>query len=147
VAVPLSYQGKVKNDMKTTHILALIAIAAGLAVIITTYNSDSTTYGNFSSTAASAETVKLIGQLVKEKPIEYNPEKDPNYLAFYLRDDQGEVRKVVLRASKPQDFERSEQVVLTGKMQGEIFMADDMQLKCPSKYKDEETYIRGQAQS
>ncbi len=133
--------------MKTTHILALIAIAAGLAVIITTYNSDITTYGNFSTTAGSIETVKLIGQLVKEKPIEYNPEKDPNYLAFYLRDDQGEVRKVILRASKPQDFERSEQVVLTGKMQGDIFLADDMQLKCPSKYKDEETYIRGQSQS
>jgi cytochrome c-type biogenesis protein CcmE len=132
--------------MKTTHILALIAIAAGLAVIITTYNSDITTYGNFSSSSAQQETVKLIGQLVKEKPIEYNPEKDPNYLAFYLRDDLGQVSKVVLRASKPQDFERSEQVVLTGKMLGDTFMADDMQLKCPSKYKDEETYIRSSAQ-
>jgi cytochrome c-type biogenesis protein CcmE len=133
--------------MKTSHILALIAIAASLAVIITTYNSDITSYGNFSNTAQTQQTIKLIGQLVKEKPIEYNPEKDPNYLTFYLRDDQGEVRKVVLKATKPQDFERSEQVVLTGKMNGDIFLAEDMQLKCPSKYKDEETYIRGQAQS
>jgi cytochrome c-type biogenesis protein CcmE len=129
--------------MKTTHLIALILIAASLAVIITTFNSDITTYGNFAN--SNGETMKLVGQLVKEKPIEYNPEKDPNYLSFYLRDDQGAVRKVVLRATKPQDFERSEQVVLTGKMQNETFQADDMQLKCPSKYKDEETYVRAQS--
>jgi cytochrome c-type biogenesis protein CcmE len=133
--------------MKPSHLIALLAIAASLAVIITTYNSDITTYGNFSQSAAQGQTVKLVGQLVKERAIEYNPEKNANHLAFYLRDDQGEVRKVVLRATKPQDFERSEQVVLTGKMNGEVFLADDMQLKCPSKYKDEETYVRGDKQS
>ena len=131
--------------MKISHIIALIAIAASVAVMITTYNSDITTYGNFSN-SATEQTGKLVGQLVKEQPIEYNPEKDPNYLSFYLRDDQGEVRKVVLLAAMPQDFERSEQVVLTGKMKGETFIADDMQLKCPSKYKDEETYVRSKDQ-
>lgn len=131
--------------MKISHIIALIAIAASVAVMITTYNSDITTYGNFSN-SATEQTVKLVGQLVKEQPIEYNPEKDPNYLSFYLRDDQGEVRKVVLLAAMPQDFERSEQVVLTGKMKGDTFIADDMQLKCPSKYKDEETYVRSKDQ-
>jgi cytochrome c-type biogenesis protein CcmE len=45
-------------------------------------------------------------------------------------------------AEKPQDFERSEQIVLTGKMRGEDFVASDMLMKCPSKYKDEETFVK-----
>jgi cytochrome c-type biogenesis protein CcmE len=49
-----------------------------------------------------------------------------------------------LRATKPQDFERSEQIVLTGSMNGDTFEASDMLLKCPSKYKDQEIYIRSE---
>lgn len=55
----------------------------------------------------NGDRVKLIGQLVKDRPVEYNPEKDPNYLAFYLKDEAGEVRQVVLHAAKPQDFSNS----------------------------------------
>jgi cytochrome c-type biogenesis protein CcmE len=52
------------------------------------------------------------------------------------------VRRVVLRASKPQDFERSENIVLTGQMTGETFEASDMLLKCPSKYEEQEIYVK-----
>jgi cytochrome c-type biogenesis protein CcmE len=105
---------------------------------------DVTTYANFAQASQNGDRVKLVGQLVKERPVEYNPEKDPNYLAFYLKDDAGEVRRVVLRAGKPQDFERSEQIVLTGQMQDDTFEAADMLLKCPSKYKDQEVYVRSE---
>lgn len=44
--------------------------------------------------------------------------------------------------AKPQDFERSEQVVLTGKMDGDEFVATEILMKCPSKYKDEEIYLK-----
>jgi cytochrome c-type biogenesis protein CcmE len=46
--------------------------------------------------------------------------------------------------SKPQDFERSEQIVLTGKMKGDEFVATDILMKCPSKYKDEEIYLKSE---
>lgn len=130
--------------MKKTHILAILIVAAAVGILISA-SSDVTTYANFSQASKSGEKVKLIGQLVKDQPVEYNPEKDPNFLAFQLRDEKGEVRRVVLRASKPQDFERSEQIVLTGAMKGETFEASDMLLKCPSKYKDQETYIRAES--
>ena len=51
---------------------------------------------------------------------------------------------MVLKAAKPQDFEKSEQIVVTGKMAGDEFMASDVLLKCPSKYKDEEVYIKSE---
>lgn len=127
--------------MKKTHILAIIVVAVGIGILISA-SRDVTTYANFAQATQSGDRVKLVGQLVKDRPVEYNPEKDPNYLAFYVQDDAGEIRQVVLHASKPQDFERSEQIVLTGEMKGEVFAASDMLLKCPSKYQDQEVYVR-----
>jgi cytochrome c-type biogenesis protein CcmE len=129
--------------MKKSHILAILVVAVAVGILISA-SKDVTTYANFEQAAENGDRVKLVGQLVKDKPVEYNPEKDPNYLSFYLRDDAGDVRKVVLLAGKPQDFERSEQVVLTGQMEGDHFAASDMLLKCPSKYQDQEVYIRAE---
>ncbi|MBP6825651.1 MAG: cytochrome c maturation protein CcmE [Saprospiraceae bacterium] len=129
--------------MKKSHILAIAIVAIAIAILISA-SKDVTNYSDFTKAAKSADKVKIIGQLVKDKPVEYNPDKDPNYLGFYLKDEAGEVRKVVLRATKPQDFERSESIVLTGQMEGENFEASDMLLKCPSKYKDQEIYVRSE---
>lgn len=129
--------------MKKSHIIAIIVVAAAIGILISA-SSDVTTYANFAQAAQSGDKVKLVGQLVKDRLVDYNPEKDPNYLTFWLKDDAGQIRKVVLRAGKPQDFERSEQVVLTGQMAGDDFEASDMLLKCPSKYKDQEIYVRSE---
>jgi len=117
----------------------MIAAAIG---ILTTAAEDMSTYATFREAAQKGERVKIAGQLAKDKEMYYKPEKDPNYFSFYLRDSKGEERKVVLLAAKPQDFELSEQLVLTGQMQGNEFVATDMLMKCPSKYKDEEIYIK-----
>jgi len=53
-----------------------------------------------------------------------------------MTDKEGKECKVVLNQSKPQDFERSEEIVLKGKAVGEEFHATDMLMKCPSKYND-----------
>lgn len=127
--------------MKKSHIIAIIVVAIGIAILISA-SRDVTTYANFAQARQSGDRVKLVGQLAKDRPVEYNPEKDPTYLSFYVQDDAGEVRQIVLHAGKPQDFERSEQSVLTGEMKGDVFEASDMLLKCPSKYKDQEVYVR-----
>ena len=128
--------------MKRVHLFGIGIIAIAIMVIITSMRKDLTTYTSFEEARSSGDKVKLVGQLVKEQGVEYNPEKDPNYMSFFLKDEKGEVRQIVLRASKPQDFERSEQIVLTGEMNGEVFNASDMLLKCPSKYNEQDTYIQ-----
>ncbi len=127
--------------MKKSYILAIIVIAAAIGFLISA-SKDVTTYANFAQASKSGDRVKLVGQLVKDRPVEYDPEKNPDFLSFWLRDEAGEVRLVELHASKPQDFERSESIVLTGEMKGENFAASEMLLKCPSKYKDQEIYVR-----
>ena len=104
-----------------------------------------TRYTSFAQASASGDEVKIVGTLAKEKDMIYNPEKDPNLFSFYVTDKKGESKKVILKAAKPQDFELSEQIVVTGKMVGDEFIAKDVLLKCPSKYKDEEIYIKSES--
>jgi len=127
--------------MKKIHIIAIVMIAVAIGLLINAAD-DMSTYATFDQAINTGQRVKIAGQLAKDKEIYYNPEKDPNYFSFFIRDAEGEERKVVLLAAKPQDFERSEQIVLTGQMKGDEFVATDMLMKCPSKYKDEEVYIK-----
>ena len=127
--------------MKKIYIIAIVMIAAAI-VLLTTAAEAMSTYANFKDATKSGDRVKIAGQLSKDKEMYYNPQEDPNYFSFYIRDTKGEERKVVLLSEKPQDFELSEQIVLTGQMKGDEFVATDMLMKCPSKYKDEEVYIK-----
>lgn len=131
--------------MQKIHIIGLIMIAIAVGVLISMM-SDVTEYSNFEQAAASGARVKAVGKLSKDKPMEYNPQKDPNYFSFFMKDDKGVEKKVILQKSKPQDFEMSEQIVVTGKMKGNDFVADEILLKCPSKYKDEEIYLKKEQQ-
>ncbi len=127
--------------MKKIHIIGITMIVVAV-VLLTNAAGDMSTYASFQEAENSQQRVKIAGELAKDKAMEYRPEVDPNYFSFYIKDMNGEERKVVLLAAKPQDFELSEQIVLTGQMEGEIFVATDMLMKCPSKYKDEEIYIK-----
>jgi cytochrome c-type biogenesis protein CcmE len=127
--------------MKKTHIIALVFIAVSIAVIIS-MTGDYSRYETFTSAAASpAKDFHIVGELVADEEMHYNPEEDPNYFSFYLKDKAGAQRKVVFNGAKPQDFERSEQIVLTGGMDGEVFMASKILMKCPSKYVDDELEV------
>jgi cytochrome c-type biogenesis protein CcmE len=130
--------------MKKTFIIPLIMIVAAI-VIITSATKDVSTYGDFSTATESGDRLKIVGKLAKDKPMVYDAENTPNEFQFYLVDDKGAQRKVLLKKPKPQDFERSEQIVLTGKMSGDAFVADEILMKCPSKYKNEEISIKSES--
>lgn len=130
--------------MKKSYILALLFVVVSIFLLINA-SSDMTSYTSFAQASASGDEVKIVGTLAKEKDMIYNPEKDPNLFSFYVTDKKGESKKVILKAAKPQDFELSEQIVVTGKMVGDEFIAKDVLLKCPSKYKDEEIYIKSES--
>lgn len=130
--------------MKATNIIGILVIAASIFVLVSAAG-DMSTYASFADAiAAPNQDLKIAGILSKDKPMTYNPQEDPNYFSFYIKDDAGIEKEVVFKGAKPQDFDRSEQIVLTGKMteNGEQFIASDMLMKCPSKYKDEEIQVK-----
>jgi cytochrome c-type biogenesis protein CcmE len=126
--------------MKKSSIAGILIIALAIGIIISTY-ADSSTYGSFNDAKESTSELHVVGQLNKEKELFYDPKQDANYFAFYMRDTEGRESKVVFNGSKPQDFERSEQIVLTGKMVGNEFHASKILMKCPSKYTADEVEI------
>lgn len=132
--------------MKKTYIIAILLIGAAIALLMSS-SEDLSTYSTFSDAVKTGQKVKVVGTLAKDKAMMYDPAKDPNYFSFYVVDGNGDEKKVVLLSEKPQDFELSEQIVITGKMKGEEFIASDLLMKCPSKYKDEEIYIKSQKES
>ena len=129
--------------MKKVYIIAGIMIALAISLFVVAQD-DLSTYSNISEAIATGDRVKIAGQLAKDMEMLYDPIQDPNLFTFYIRDNEGTTQKVVLLQPKPQDFELSEQVVLTGRMQEDAFEATDVLMKCPSKYKDEEIYLKEQ---
>jgi cytochrome c-type biogenesis protein CcmE len=82
----------------------------------------------------------VVGTLDRCADIIYEPEVNPNLTGFTMIDNKGEKRTVWLNKSKPQDFERSESLVIIGKAEGDEFHAGNMLMKCPSKYKEEQKF-------
>jgi cytochrome c-type biogenesis protein CcmE len=122
--------------MKKTHILGIIVIAVAIGVILSMVT-DAATYADFQTAEkAVGEQFQVVGELNKNKQIAYAPKDNANQFSFYMIDQKGTEKKVVFNGAKPQDFERSEQVVITGSFKGENFHADKILMKCPSKYQD-----------
>ena len=121
--------------MKTIHIIIILVLVAAIATVITTLT-DSSTYSDFKEASAKpGKELHIIGKLNKQKPIEYDALKNANQFSFFMIDDKGVEKKVIYNKTKPQDFEKSEKVVVIGAMKNDQFEATSLLLKCPSKYK------------
>jgi len=124
--------------MKKTHIFILVFVVAAIGVILSLF-ANTSTYTDFSAAVDNpGKEFHVIGKLVKEKPIVYDTKVDANKFTFYMTDQKGVERLVTYNGAKPQDFEKSEQVVVIGKIENDAFLASSLLLKCPSKYNDEQ---------
>ncbi|RIV24851.1 cytochrome c maturation protein CcmE [Fibrisoma montanum] len=131
--------------MKLSHIFGIIVIAIAIAIIVSTAG-DASSYVTFNQAAQMAkegndDMIHVVGKLKKNatgqiEGLFYQPQIDPNHFEFTLVDNDNRVQKVVYNAPKPQDFDRSEQVVVIGSMRGDHFQCNKILLKCPSKYQD-----------
>jgi len=125
--------------MKKSHIAALILIGIAIAVLISSMV-DVTAYETIASAKQKqGKTVTVIAKLDKST-VQYNPAINPNYLTFEATDTLGERMKVAYYYEKPYDMEKSERIVLKGKMENGVFQIHDQKgilIKCPSKYKDD----------
>ena len=126
--------------MKKSHIVLLILIAAGIAIISATFL-DFSTYETFTSAAQKTEPAHVMGVLEKSRPMVYDPLRDPNHCSFFVKDKQGTVKEVIFNGAKPTDIEKSEQIVMSGRMVGDKFHCSSIQMKCPSKYKKESVAV------
>ena len=124
--------------MKKIHLVLLIFIAASIGVLIS-YTNTASTYDTITTAMQKpGKFVHLMAKLDKSVPLEYDAIKNPNYLRFRAIDSLGVTVPVVYHSAKPDNLEMSERIVLKGKYQNGTFECEEIQTKCPSKYKEAE---------
>ena len=135
--------------MKKIHVIGLAVIAIGVAIIISTAG-DASSYVTFSqakemATEGEAKKIHVVGELTKDiagNVVGVHPAPDKTSFYFSLVDENGVEQKIYHNAPEPQDFRRSEKVVIIGSYHNDMFVADKILLKCPSKY--EETPVQAE---
>lgn len=134
--------------MKKSHIIGIVVIAIAVFVIISTAG-DASTYVTFDEAKAlfesgSGEKVHVVGQLVKDgsgEIVGVEPSKDKLTVTFLMVDNNQETNKVFYNKPMPPDLKQSEQVVVIGSYKNDIFFANQILLKCPSKYEEESLQV------
>ena len=116
-------------NMKIVLAVALLAVAA--AVGVSSFKRTMTPYIGFREARTASGLVQVNGKLA-DKDYVLKPEEQ--FLRFKLRDEQGEVMPVEYRGVIPGNFDQAVSVVAIGKFQGDHFEAQQLLVKCPSKY-------------
>ncbi|HAC24549.1 MAG TPA: cytochrome C biogenesis protein, partial [Cytophagales bacterium] len=90
--------------------------------------------------AGNKASIHVVGELKKDEHGRVTGlEETPDHVSctFILVDDQQKEQKVFYNQPIPPDMTKSEKVVVIGKYQNDLFIADKILLKCPSKYQEQ----------
>lgn len=125
--------------MKTINIGLLVGIAVfamlGLVFLATSGAiGGASQYMTFAQAKTAGEDVHVVGSWVRREEAHYDSEQD--VFDFYLQDTTQQVSAVRYHDPMPVNFSTAEKVVVQGKYEGEVFVADRIFMKCPSKYND-----------
>tara|TARA_B100000287_G_scaffold245189_1_gene230585 strand:+ start:3798 stop:4202 length:405 start_codon:yes stop_codon:yes gene_type:complete len=134
--------------MRNSTGISIVFISIIVIIIISTFG-DASTYVTFSK----AKDVYESGSLTKFHVVGKLNKDDKNNIAglqksddkmsftFEMIDEEGRKESVYFGEPMPPDFLLSEQVVVIGGYENNTFIADDILLKCPSKYTEENIKI------
>lgn len=133
--------------MKPLHIVLIVVIAAAIGIMITSAG-DASSYVTFDQALAMQEegrpaSVHVVGELkkgVSGDVVGIRAGDDRVSFSFVMVDENGKEQTVQYNEPMPTDFTRSEKVVVVGSYRGDIFLADKILLKCPSKYQEEQEF-------
>ncbi|MEB2779420.1 cytochrome c maturation protein CcmE [Algoriphagus sp. C2-6-M1] len=137
--------------MKKGHLIGLGIIAIAIVIIMTSIG-DASSYESFTTAKEMKQNgedkaIHVVGQLKKDASGEVtglNVREDKVSFTFILVDNEGVAQEVFYNEPVPADFTRSESVVVIGSYKNDdIFIADKILMKCPSKYQETEVQAAG----
>ncbi len=124
--------------MKNTHIILIVVVLIGICYFVSTQGSLSS-YQTIEMAKKNPDVfINIIARLDTTKPYIYEPEKNPNLFEFYIIDSLGAEAKVIYHNPKPTDIEKANRLVLKGTYKQDYFDCQEILIKCPSKYKDQQ---------
>lgn len=119
---------------KIKIIIGSVIIAVFIVVGFISFMGSKIEYANFKEAKEKMKTVEVRGVWQKDKETKYDAAT--NMFTFYMKDENNTEMKVMLNDAKPNNFETAGElmIVAKGKVKDDVFYADNVLTKCPSKY-------------
>ena len=120
-----------RRQRRIWYVVGGVLIVAFLAYGATSFKSNLTPYVSFQEAMSKAAKVQVAGALVEgsTKYVEATEE-----LSFGIEDEHGNTLPVLYEGIKPGNFEEATQIVAVGTYRDGAFYAEQLLVKCPSKY-------------
>ncbi|MBO6575381.1 MAG: cytochrome c maturation protein CcmE [Rhodothermales bacterium] len=119
--------------MKTKTIFGIVFLVGFTGLLLSSFGEQVGGYMDFEQAEAEGAKAHVVGMWVDDgEPFTYNP--STNVFSFTMADEKGNVRRVHYQNPKPANFEDAEKVVIEGYPDGDEFIAENILVKCPSKY-------------
>jgi cytochrome c-type biogenesis protein CcmE len=117
--------------MKLKYVIGIGIILIFIVFGALSFRKNLTPYVGFNEAKSSNSSVQIIGEVLPEET-KYDLENQK--FLFSLKDSKGEKMNIVFNGVKPANFEQATSIVVIGKYEGGLFLADQVLVKCPSKY-------------
>jgi cytochrome c-type biogenesis protein CcmE len=108
-----------------------VLVVAFLAYGTTSFKSNLTPYVSFEEASRTGKKVQVAGGLVENSTKYLDASEE---LRFAMLDEDGNTMTVHYNGVKPGNFEEAVQIVAVGSFSEGVFHAEQLLVKCPSKY-------------
>jgi cytochrome c-type biogenesis protein CcmE len=120
------------NKINVKIIIVGAIIVLGIMLGTVNFFNSNVEYGDFAMAMKTMKKLQVKGEWVKDRASSFDTEK--MQFTFFMRDDSGQIIKIILDGTKPNNFDLASSIVVKGKMNGDYFHATEVLTKCPSKY-------------
>ncbi|MFH2056770.1 MAG: cytochrome c maturation protein CcmE [bacterium] len=128
--------------MKIKLVLAAVIVIAVAVWAASTFTGSLTSYVSFTEAQQRGTRVQVMGAIDHDQVV-YNAEAQ--VLTFPITDEEGLTMQVEYSGIMPGNFDQASHVVAIGAYGDEKFAADQLLVKCPSKYLGETEMKEGEA--
>lgn len=120
--------------MKPKYIVGIVIVLVFIAFAAINLSKSLTPYVSLTEAKKSKKVVQVKGQRVVGSE---NFDMEKKIFSFKMTDDKGEQFEVVYHGVKPANLEQAEEIVVIGRYTQGLFEAEQLLVKCPSKYQAE----------
>jgi cytochrome c-type biogenesis protein CcmE len=120
--------------MKPKYIIGIVIIVVFIVFAAMNLSKSLTPYVSLDDAKKSSKVVQVKGQRI---PGSENFDVEKKVFTFKMSDDKGEPFVVIYHGVKPANLEQAQEIVVIGRYVQGHFEADQLLVKCPSKYQAE----------
>jgi cytochrome c-type biogenesis protein CcmE len=120
-----------RRQRRIWYAVGAVLVVAFLAYGTTSFKSNLTPYVSFEEASRSGKKVQVAGGLVENSTKYLDASEE---LRFDMVDEDGNTMTVHYNGVKPGNFEEAVQIVAVGSFTEGVFHAEQLLVKCPSKY-------------